>query len=87
MGPPGLSGVERVSFSWVVRQLQGATAIAICPFPKKVLGGGYTSEGFRLSVGETRPWESGEGWQVQAYNGSAFLVYTLTAFAICANSN
>ncbi len=87
MGPPGLSGVERVSFSTVVRQLQGSTIFAICPFPKKVLGGGYTHEGFNLRVGESRPWESGDGWQVQAYNGSPLFVYTLTAFAICANSN
>ncbi len=83
MGPPGLSAVERVSAQVHVPSFQGRSVIASCPFPKRVIGGGFESACSRIDL--SRPALASEGWEVHASTG--LLDCDIIASATCANSN
>ncbi len=83
MGPPGLSAVERVSAQITVNPGYAGGVTASCPFPKRVTGGGF--EGCEIII--NGPALVGEGWGVFATNYFLIVPCTLTAYAICANSN
>jgi hypothetical protein len=85
VGTPGVSGYEIV-FGDEATIAPGAFEVlnALCPDPKRPLGGGYTAEaGFDVLVDAPIVFQAVEGWRVSVHNGAAGSRHA-SVFAICA---
>jgi hypothetical protein len=83
-GVPGLSDVQIVTMT-----LPSATGPkylkVICPYPKKVIGGGQsTNSGYNGTVLQGFP-DTSVSWIARGSNPDAAVSWSLTAYAICAN--
>ena len=68
-GPPGLSGVVYVSLATSVSNLSGNSLFVPCPAGKKVIAGGYSTNG-NVDFPGSFPDPTGSGWWVQAFSNS-----------------
>jgi hypothetical protein len=84
-GTPGTSGYE-VVFGDEAKVAPGAFEVlnALCPDPKRPLGGGYTAEaGLIVLVDAPIVFQAGQGWKVSVFNEAAG-TRDASVYAICA---
>jgi len=83
-GLPGLPGVEIVVSS-SPSGAGGHTASAVCPYPKKVVGGGQqTSQGYDGTTVEGFP-DTPHSWFARGRDPNPAVSWTLTVYVMCAN--
>ena len=87
-GSSGLSGVEYVEASVQVGANSADSAIAHCTGTKHVIGGGFAAPG-DIDVHFSQPFLSNTAWMVTGNRPFVTLPGppTMTAYAICANTN
>lgn len=87
-GASGLSGVEYVEDSVQVGANSADSAIAHCTGTKHVIGGGFSAPG-DIDVHFSQPFLSNTAWMVTGNRPFVTLPGppTMTAYAICANTN
>lgn len=85
-GPAGISGLEIVTANSGTQNTDIIYVTAECPVGKKVLGGGFSTAGNNLiTVAENGPYYE-TGWLVHlAQNDLTARLWSVQAFAICAN--
>jgi hypothetical protein len=64
------------------------TVTALCPSPKRAIGGGFRQITAFFDIQQSAANAAGDGWSVRAFNtGPIPGSDTLTAFAVCALVN
>jgi hypothetical protein len=83
-GLPGLAGVQ-ILVNSSPAGTGGQAVTLVCPYPKKVVGGGQGgSQGYDGTTVEGFP-DSPHSWFARGKNPNPAVTWTLTAYVICAN--
>ena len=83
-GLPGLSGVQ-ITFNASPAGPDGRAVSVVCPYGKKVIGGGQKSSEDYGGAAVTGFPDTDHSWFARGFDPNPGVTWTLTAYAICAN--